>query len=233
MGKNRGEDVGQVNCDPNVDLGIHGFSRDTGAPICIEKIYGTAPPKSFARHISFVEGYYGDSDIGVKPHVEMIYVPFRSYTPPQNYIFQKIDTKSFDPQGDPSGITYVFIYKKYSPFYTGGMTTGTNSVTAHCPKSFYRAQNTTGFCSITSIQSIPGTCTVAVPDSDPPATTTVSCAPDCPAGNDITYSDGGSSVTCTYNPPSCPNGGSYSATLTFSSSSADCILSEPETKRGQ
>lgn len=236
MGKSRGTDLGNVTCDARYDIGIHGFQRDTGAPICIEKINGPALPKSFPRRLSFVEGYYGDFDLNRKPYVTMDYVQFRSYTPPPNYIFQRIDTRAFDPEGgSPSGITYVFIYKRTVNFYNGIPLTGINSVTAKCPTSYYRAQRTSGICTIAGTTKIMGSCPIEVPGAtpdDPPTMTTGPCDPDCAPGTNIGYTSGGNSVTCTFNPPRCPNGGSHSANLQVNTSNDDCIITEPETKSG-
>ncbi len=232
MGKS-GNDQGKVQCDPAVDVGIHGFNRDTGDPICIEKIYGSAPPKSFPRSIEFVPGYYGEGSVAVKPHLTLNYIPFRSFTPPNNYIFQRINTHAYDPQGSPAGITYVFIYKKYANFYTGIPLSDWGSVTAKCPTSYYAAARTSGFCTVGETKEIYGTKLIEIPaanPSDPPTYQSVPDRPDCPAGNNITYSGGGKSVTCTYNPPRCPNGGSFSAKVTVNTSASDCILTEPETR---
>lgn len=232
MGKS-GNDQGKVQCDPSVDVGIHGFSRDTGEPICIEKIYGSAPPKSFPRSIEFVPGYYGESSIALKPHLTLNYVPFRSFPAKENYIFQKINTLAADPIGPMSGISYVFVYKKYANFYTGIPLSDWGSVTAKCPTSYYAAARTSGFCTVGETKKIRGKCPVEIPGAnptDPPQISMEDCDPDCGPGSNITYSGGGKSVTCTYNPPQCPNGGSHMAKVTVNPSASDCILTEPETK---
>lgn len=232
MGKS-GNDQGKVQCDPAVDIGIHGFSRDTGAPICIEKIYGSAKPKTFPRTIEFVPGYFGENSIALKPHLTLNHVPFRTFTPPNNYIFQRINTHAFDPNGPTSGITYVFVYKKYATFYTGIPLTNWGSVTAKCPTSYYAVARTSGFCSLGETKAVPGRRTVEIPGatpSAPPTYETVEEPPNCGPGSNITYSGGGKSATCTYNPPRCPNGGSFIAKVTVNTSPSDCILTEPETK---
>lgn len=228
MGKSRGkgETQGLVQCDPNIDIGIHGFDRDTGAPICIEKIYGDAPPKSFPRTLSFVEGYYGDDNIGSKPHVTMNYRPFNPFRPPPNYIFQKINTLAMDPDGPKTGIRYVFIYKKNVQFFKAHTDWG--RATAKCPTSFYKAAKTSGICQIVGEKAIPGSCPAY--DEKGNAIGSVPCSPNCARGNNISYSGGGNTVTCTFVRPNCPNGGSWDAQLRVIQSPSDCTLSVPETQ---
>lgn len=241
MGKSRTTDgvIGQVQCDPLVDVGIHGFNRDTGSPICIEKIYGPVLPKSFPRSLGFVEGYYGEDSLGKKPHITMSYEAFKPFRPPLNYIFNKITTSAFDPQvTSPGGlIQYVFIYRKNSPFYSGGTTTGMNTLTAKCPVQHYRVSRTSGVCRIVgSPIPIPGSgqCVREELPPDPvppgwsPGTYTEPCDPNCSGSRLITETVVGTNVLCQYQAAACPNGGRHTAQLELMTSSSDCTLSVPE-----
>lgn len=236
MGKNKivGNTIGNVQCDPNVDIGIHGFNRDSGAPICIEKIYGDQPPKSFPRSLYFSEGTYADNQLGVKPHMGISYVLFKTYKPPQNYIFASIDTLAFDPASTTTGlIKYVFVYKKFSPFYSGGPAQGLNTISKYCPTKYYSVNKTSGICNIASTIPHNGTCTRDVPanPNDPDAgtvTETYSCAPDCQASSQLKEAGAGSVFQCTFSPTHCPNGGSWEAMLSVSSSSEDCKINVDE-----
>ncbi len=207
-----------LKCDPDYFIAINGFNKKSGAPHCILK-YSSAPQtKAFPDSIEFYSGSYSGANYK-HASLDVRWQSMKKCTPPENYLFNSIDTSILDPRFNTGQNTYVFIYKKNVPFFKAQ--TGANKATASCPKNFYRAQGSVASSCSMQITAYDGTCQDSVGNN-------YSCAPDCSPGP-LTYLSSQNQGTCTFTPKTCPNGGGFEAQVTITPSDTDCTLTVPET----
>ena len=229
---------GKIECNKDLYIGINGFMRDSGLPLCITKFAFSGMPGSFPINVTYSQPPPEQNRGG---SLEILLNSFRTIVPKRpRYYVKHIDLALKDPRTSGS-YEAVFLYKKNASFYTGGANSLVGgagaTIKACCPTKYYDRKTSSGFCTLTSdshngnVWVPPGPCPVSSPPGSCPPGTWVPTPPQNAPGP-LTEATAGLCVTCTAPPTPSPdaNGGYYdNIKVTINPSANDCELNVPET----